>query len=97
MIRLRELRLQHGIKAARLAAYVGVSRQTIHMWEAGRFPKTEHLEKAAEFFRRRRLLGAGAPATSLLEEVPADAGMEGHADLIDKRAPKKRAADKTEC
>lgn len=92
MIRLRDLRLQNGISAASLASYVGVSRQTIHMWEAGRFPNGEHLEKAAQFFRRRGLLEGKAPSRMLLEVVAADPRAEGQTDLIDKRSPKTRAA-----
>ena len=91
MIRLRDLRLQHGISAAKLAKFVGVSRQTVHTWEAGHFPKNEHLEKAAEFFRKRGLIGKEVPSQTLLEVVPADLRIEVHSDLIDKRSPQARA------
>ena len=70
MIRLRALRLEHGITAVELAAYVGVSRNNVFHWEGGRIPRRNHREKVAEFFRERGIIGVEDSPLSLYEQAP---------------------------
>lgn len=50
-VRLKELRLQHGISQEELAEQIGIKRNSYSDWENGKCkPSYEKLEKIADFF-----------------------------------------------
>lgn len=47
----RRLRLDAGVSLERIARAVGVTRQTVALWEAGAEPRPEHLEPYLDALR----------------------------------------------